>query len=79
MFFFSERSVAQAKASVMIYNNDLKKWEHAGGSQGISRVHVYFNPTSESYRIVGRKVNDNEAIFFTIFLAQFFVLKNYEK
>ncbi|XP_065660857.1 ena/VASP-like protein isoform X3 [Hydra vulgaris] len=57
-----EHSVAQARASVMIYNNDLKKWEHAGGSQGVSRVHVYFNPSSESYRIVGRKVNDNEVV-----------------
>jgi len=57
-----ERSVAQARASVMIYNNEIKKWEHAGGSQGVSRVHVYFNPNLDSYRIVGRKVNDNEVV-----------------
>ncbi|XP_057316985.1 vasodilator-stimulated phosphoprotein-like isoform X2 [Hydractinia symbiolongicarpus] len=57
-----ERSVAQSRASVMIYNNDIKKWEHAGGAQGMSRVHVYFNPGSDSYRIVGRKVNDNEVV-----------------
>lgn len=57
-----EHSVAQARASVMIYNNDIKKWEHAGGSQGISRVHIYFNPKTDTYRIVGRKVNDNEVV-----------------
>eukprot|EP00794_Sanderia_malayensis_P020284 gene20284-22270_t len=58
----SEKSVCQARASVMIYNNDIKKWEHAGGSQGISRVHVYHNTVNNNYRIVGRKVNDNEVV-----------------
>eukprot|EP00111_Clytia_hemisphaerica_P005118 TCONS_00014740-protein len=57
-----ERSVAQARASVMIYNNDLKKWEHAGGVGGLSRCHIYFNPANNSYRIVGRKINDNDVV-----------------
>ena len=44
----------------MVYNNDIKKWEHAGGSQGISEVHVYHNQSNNNYRIVGRKLNDRE-------------------
>ena len=44
----------------MVYNNEIKKWEHAGGVQGISRVHVYFNNGNNLYRIVGRKLHDNE-------------------
>ena len=73
-YIFRERSVAQARASVMIYNNDSKKWEHAGGTAGISRVHVYFNPNNSSYRIVGRKANDNEVnlFFFLIFFLLIF-------
>ena len=49
----------------MVYNNDLKKWEYAGGSQGLSQIHVYHNPNQETYRIVGRKINDKEVSFFS--------------
>lgn len=66
--FCSEVSICQAKASVMVYNNDIKKWEHAGGSQGISEVHVYHNQSNNNYRIVGRKVNDREVrIYGTLY------------
>ena len=58
-FNFSEQSIAQARASVMLYNNDRKEWEHSGGSSGISRVHVYHHPVNNTYRIVGRKVQDH--------------------
>ena len=58
--------MAQARASVMIYNNDLKKWEHAGGVGGLSRCHIYFNPANNSYRIVGRKINDNDVSSHTL-------------
>ena len=57
-FFYSEQSVAQARASVMLYNNERKEWEHSGGSQGISRIQVYHNLRNNTYRIVGRKVQD---------------------
>ena len=43
----------------MVYNNEIKKWEHAGGP-GISQVHVYQNLANNSYRIVGRKAETNE-------------------
>lgn len=59
LFFFSEQSIAQARASVMLYNNDRKEWEHSGGSSGLSRVHVYHHPVNNTYRIVGRKVQDH--------------------
>ena len=60
LFYSRERSISQVRASVMVYNNDLKKWEYAGGSQGLSQIHVYHNPNQETYRIVGRKLNDKE-------------------
>lgn len=58
-FSCSEQSIAQARASVMLYNNERKEWEHSGGSSGISRVHVYHHPINNTYRIVGRKVQDH--------------------
>lgn len=58
-FSCSEQSIAQARASVMLYNNERKEWEHSGGSSGISRVHVYYHPVNNTYRIVGRKVQDH--------------------
>ena len=47
----------------MLYNNERKEWEHSGGSQGISRVHVYHHPINNTYRIVGRKVQDHAVCF----------------
>ena len=46
---YSEKSIAKARASVMIYN---------GGSSGIADVHVYHHPVNNTYRIVGRKDED---------------------
>jgi len=56
---FSEQSIAQARAFVMLYNEDRKEWEHSGGSSRISLVHVYHHPVNNTYRIVGRKVQDH--------------------
>lgn len=52
----SEKSIVQARASVMLYNNERREWEHSGGTQGISRIHVYHHPINNTYRIVGRKL-----------------------
>ena len=68
----SEQSIAQSRASVMLYNNERKEWEHSGGSSGISRVHVYHHPVNNTYRIVGRKVQDHtvcEQVLEICFLA----------
>lgn len=54
----------------MVYNNEIKKWEHAGGSQGISQVQVFHDHVNSSYRIVGRKGDTNEVIIFCIFICR---------
>lgn len=58
----SEKSIVQARASVMLYNNERREWEHSGGSQGISRIQVYHHPLNNTYRIVGRKVQDQTVV-----------------
>ncbi|XP_032238367.1 protein enabled isoform X2 [Nematostella vectensis] len=58
----SEHSIAQARASVMLYNNEAKQWAPSGGSQGISRVHVYHHPVNNTFRIVGRKMADHAVV-----------------
>ena len=75
--FYSEESICQARASVMVYNNDIKKWEHAGGSQGISQVDVYHNHMNNNYRIVGRKADSNE-VCFESFLFTFLFMFSYQ-
>lgn len=71
LFDFSEQSVAQARASVMLYNNDRKEWEHSGGSSGLSRVHVYHHPVNNTYRIVGRKAQDHTVCYQLEMLLRF--------
>jgi len=62
----------------MIYNNDIKKWEHAGGVGGLSRCHIYFNPGTITYRIVGRKLNDNDVsiVWFSLYRVILFFIRN---
>lgn len=49
------------RASVMVYDDLAKKWLPSGSSPGgISKVHIYHNPTNATFRIVGRKVQDHE-------------------
>ena len=61
----------------MLYNNERKEWEHSGGSQGISRVHVYHHPINNTYRIVGRKVQDHAVCFQLVYGNSFFVTNYY--
>ena len=56
----------------MLYNNERKEWEHSGGSSGISRVHVYHHPINNTYRIVGRKVQDHAVCFQLVYGNSFF-------
>eukprot|EP00058_Branchiostoma_floridae_P000341 XP_002585829.1 hypothetical protein BRAFLDRAFT_256955 [Branchiostoma floridae] len=58
----SEVSIAQSRASVMIYDDANKKWIPAGGSSGISRVHIYHHQVNSTYRVVGRKQNDHQVV-----------------
>lgn len=58
----SEQSIITARASVMVYDETSKKWLPSGGSSGLSRVHIYQNTLNNTFRIVGRKLQDHELV-----------------
>ncbi len=60
----SEQAIACARASVMVYEDSLKKWLPAGtsGQQGISKVQIYQHQEQQTFRVVGRKVADHEVV-----------------
>ena len=58
----SETSIVVATASVMIYDDVNRKWIPSGTSSGLSRVHIYKNNNNNTYRVVGRKIQDHEVI-----------------
>lgn len=59
----SESSICQARATVMIYDDGNKKWMPAGaGPQAFSRVQIYHNPSTNAFRIVGRKMQADQQV-----------------
>lgn len=56
----SEQSIAAARASVMIYEDAIKRWVPSGSSSGLSKVHIYHHQVNNSFRVVGRKLQDLE-------------------
>ncbi|XP_034403968.1 vasodilator-stimulated phosphoprotein isoform X3 [Cyclopterus lumpus] len=59
----SESSICQARATVMIYDDGNKKWLPAGaGPQAFSRVQIYHNPSTNAFRIVGRKMQTDQQV-----------------
>ena len=56
----SEQSVCSARASVMIYDDVNKKWLPSGTSTGLSKVHIYQHTLNNTFRVVGRKLQDHE-------------------
>lgn len=58
----SEQSIIRARASVMVYDEGNKKWLPSGGSSGLSHVHIYQNTLNNTFRIVGRKLQDHELV-----------------
>ncbi|XP_018526172.1 vasodilator-stimulated phosphoprotein isoform X2 [Lates calcarifer] len=59
----SESSICQARATVMIYDDGNKKWMPAGaGPQTFSRVQIYHNPTTNAFRVVGRKMQTDQQV-----------------
>ncbi|KPM08797.1 NPC2-like protein [Sarcoptes scabiei] len=58
----TETSIASARASVMIYDDTNKKWLPSGTSSGLSRVHIYHNIQNNTFRVVGRKLQDHEVV-----------------
>jgi hypothetical protein len=57
-----EQSIASARASVMIYDDVNKKWIPSGTSSGLSKVHIYQHTVQQTFRVVGRKLQDHEVI-----------------
>ena len=55
-----EQSIASARASVMIYDDLNKKWVPSGTSHGLSKVHIYHHFINNTFRVVGRKLQDHE-------------------
>ncbi|XP_058165330.1 protein enabled homolog isoform X2 [Dasypus novemcinctus] len=46
----------------MVYDDANKKWVPAGGSAGFSRVHIYHHTGNNSFRVVGRKIQDHQVV-----------------
>lgn len=44
----------------MIYDDVNRKWLPSGSSSGLSRVHIYQHVTNNTFRVVGRKLQDHE-------------------
>ncbi len=58
----TEQAIVSAKANVMIYDDLTKKWNPAGVSPGLSKVYIYQNLLNQTYRVVGRKIQDHECV-----------------
>ncbi|KAG8193899.1 hypothetical protein JTE90_011458 [Oedothorax gibbosus] len=58
----SEQSIASARASVMVYDDLNKKWVPSGSSSGLSKVHIYQHLANNTFRVVGRKLQDHEVV-----------------
>ncbi|XP_063804422.1 ena/VASP-like protein isoform X3 [Pseudophryne corroboree] len=58
-----EQSICQARASVMIYDDTSKKWVPIKpGQQGFSRINIYHNTASNTFRVVGVKLQDQQVV-----------------
>lgn len=58
----SEVPIVTARASVMIYDDSNKKWVPSGVSQGLSKVQIFQHVTNNTFRVVGRKLQDHEVV-----------------
>ncbi|XP_029453792.1 ena/VASP-like protein isoform X4 [Rhinatrema bivittatum] len=60
---FSEQSICQARASVMVYDDTSKKWVPIKpGQQGFSRINIYHNTANNTFRVVGVKLQDQQVV-----------------
>lgn len=59
----SETVICSSRATVMLYDDSNKRWLPAGtGPQAFSRVQIYHNPTANSFRVVGRKMQPDQQV-----------------
>lgn len=61
-YCYSEQSIIGARASVMVYDDGQKKWVPSGSSSGLSKVHIYHHQQNNTFRVVGRKLQDHEVV-----------------
>ncbi|CAH4037418.1 protein enabled isoform X1 [Pieris brassicae] len=61
-YWSHEQSISSARASVMVYDDSLKRWIPSGSSSGLSKVHIYHHTQHNTFRVVGRKLNDHEVV-----------------
>uniref|UniRef100_A0A6B2EHP2 Putative signal transduction protein enabled n=1 Tax=Phlebotomus kandelakii TaxID=1109342 RepID=A0A6B2EHP2_9DIPT len=57
-----EQSIIGARASVMVYDDMNKKWVPSGSSSGLSKVQIYHHQQNNTFRVVGRKLQDHEVV-----------------
>ncbi|XP_055922851.1 protein enabled isoform X2 [Eupeodes corollae] len=57
-----EQSIIGARASVMVYDDTQKKWVPSGSSSGLSKVQIYHHQQNNTFRVVGRKLQDHEVV-----------------
>lgn len=62
LYICSEQSIIGARASVMVYDDNQKKWIPSGTSSGLSKVHIYHHQQNNTFRVVGRKLQDHEVV-----------------
>ncbi|XP_016663930.1 protein enabled isoform X4 [Acyrthosiphon pisum] len=63
-----ETSITSARASVMIYDDNSKKWVPSGTSSGLSKVHIFKHVINNTFRVVGRKLQDHEVVINCVIL-----------
>ncbi|XP_049830347.1 protein enabled isoform X7 [Schistocerca gregaria] len=61
-YWACELSIASARASVMVYDDINKKWIPSGTSSGLSKVQIYQHQVNNTFRVVGRKLQDHEVV-----------------
>ncbi|KAL0860108.1 hypothetical protein ABMA27_010418 [Loxostege sticticalis] len=61
-YWAHEQSISSARASVMVYDDNVKRWIPSGSSAGVSKVHIYHHTQHNTFRVVGRKLNDHEVV-----------------
>lgn len=48
----------------MIYDDNSKKWVPSGTSSGLSKVHIFKHVINNTFRVVGRKLQDHEVFLW---------------
>lgn len=46
----------------MVYDDVNKKWVPSGSSSGLSKVQLYHHQVNNTFRVVGRKLQDHEIV-----------------